>query len=174
TETALTMDEPWGVRVGPDGDVYVSRHGAHEDDDDDGGHGFNDPEELHVNATRLHIFDGETGNFIRSYITGHDTELWQPTGFDFMPGHATDCNINGTPDACDIIAGTSSDANGDGVPDECGSCIGDVTNDQSVDVSDVLAVIDQWGQSDSFADANGDGTVNISDILLIISHWGGC
>ncbi len=174
TETALTMDEPWGVRVAPDGDVYVSRHGAHDEGDGGGGHGLQDPEELHVNATRMYIFDGETGNFIRSYITGHDTELWQPTGFDFMNGDATDCNINGVADECDIIAGTSNDANGDGIPDECGDCVGDVTGDSVVNVSDVLAVIDQWGASDSYADANGDGTVNVSDILLMISAWGDC
>ena len=138
------------------GDVYVIRHGAY----DDGHTGFKDHDtgELHVNATRMYIFDGETGNFIRSYITGHDTNLWQPTGFDFMPGSETDCNMNGRPDSCDILSGLSSDANGDSIPDECGDlCIGDVTEDGLVDVSDILAVIDQWGQPDSPADANGDG-----------------
>ena len=32
----------------------------------------------------------------------------------------TDCDSNGTFDACDIFAGTSLDADQDGVPDECG------------------------------------------------------
>jgi len=169
TDVALTMDEPWGVRVGPDGDVYVSRHGAY-----DSGFRNGDTGELHVNATRIYIFDGGTGNFIRSYITGNDTNLWQPTGFDFMPGQAEDCNMNGRPDSCDILSGFSDDTNNDGIPDECGGCAGDVTGDGFVNVSDILLVIDQWGQTNSPADANNDGIVNVSDILFMIGNWGTC
>jgi len=58
--------------------------------------------------------------------------------------------------------------------DDTGTCEGDVTGDNSVNVSDILLVIDQWGEADSPADANGDGTVNVSDALLIISNWGPC
>ena len=169
TDVALTMDEPWGVRVGPDGDVYVSRHGAY-----DSGFRSGDTGELHVNATRIYIFDGGTGNFIRSYITGNDTNLWQPTGFDFMPGQAEDCNMNGRPDSCDILSGFSDDTNNDGIPDECGGCAGDVTGDGFVNVSDILLVINQWGQKNSPADANNDGIVNVSDILFMIGNWGTC
>jgi glucose/arabinose dehydrogenase len=44
----------------------------------------------------------------------------------------TDCNTNGTADACDIQNGTSQDGDGDGVPDECQPtvtpyCFGDGT-----------------------------------------------
>ncbi|MFW5876068.1 MAG: MYXO-CTERM sorting domain-containing protein [Myxococcota bacterium] len=31
----------------------------------------------------------------------------------------SDCNDNGTPDACDVSSGASDDCDGDGVPDEC-------------------------------------------------------
>ncbi len=58
--------------------------------------------------------------------------------------------------------------------DDTGTCEGDVTGDSSVNVSDLLLVIDQWGQMDSPADANGDGVVNVSDALLIIGNWGPC
>jgi len=173
TDVALTMDEPWGVRVGPDGDVYVTRHGTYDDDGHDGLRD-DDTEELHVNSTRMYIFDSENGNFIRSYITGNDTELWQPTGFDFMPGTIEDCNINGKPDACDILSGFSEDLNGDGIPDECGGCESDISGDGFVNVNDLLVVIDQWGQLNSPADLNFDGTVNVSDLLIVIDNWGPC
>ena len=58
--------------------------------------------------------------------------------------------------------------------DDSGTCEGDVNGDNSVNVSDILMVIDQWGQTDSPADANADGIVNVSDALLIISRWGAC
>ena len=82
--------------------------------------------------------------------------------------------MNGIWDTCDISSGFSNDANGDGIPDECGGCVGDVTGDGHVNVSDILAAIDQWGQTNSSADANGDGTVDVSDILLMIGNWGDC
>ncbi len=53
------------------------------------------------------------------------------------------------------------------------ACSGDANGDGTVDVGDVLAVIDQWGGSGS-GDVNGDGTVNVSDVLLIVGNWGTC
>jgi hypothetical protein len=41
-------------------------------------------------------------------------------------------------------------------------------------VSDLLAVIDQWGQSNSPADINGDGIVNVTDLLAVVGNWGPC
>ena len=82
--------------------------------------------------------------------------------------------MNGRPDSCDILSGFSDDANNDGIPDECGGCAGDVTGDGFVNVSDILLVIDQWGQTNSPADANNDGIVNVSDILFMIGNWGTC
>jgi len=50
--------------------------------------------------------------------------------YKVVPGAITDCNANGTHDACDIASGTSHDWNGNGVPDECeatgvAGCFGD-------------------------------------------------
>ncbi len=183
TEVALTMDEPWGVRLGPDGNVYISRHGAYHDDDDDGHHDEDsgdifdedeDTEELHINATRIYIFEGSTGIFIRSYITGHDTDLWEPTGFDFMPGDETDCNLNARPDACDIASGFSGDVDGDGIPDEC-QCDADLDGDGTVGVSDLLVVLAEWGPCPLCqGDLDADGHVGVNDLLVVISSWGSC
>ena len=53
-------------------------------------------------------------------------------------------------------------------------CAADVNGDNIVNVSDLLAVIDQWGQVKSPADVTNDGLVNVSDLLLIIGNWGPC
>ena len=53
-------------------------------------------------------------------------------------------------------------------------CIGDTTNDNEVNVADLLVIIDQWGLTDSPADINGDGIVDVSDLLIVIGNWGLC
>jgi hypothetical protein len=54
------------------------------------------------------------------------------------------------------------------------SCEGDVDESGIVDVSDLLAVIDQWGLTKSPADVNDDGIVDVSDLLIVIGNWGPC
>lgn len=58
---------------------------------------------------------------------------------------------------------------------------GDVNGDGAVNVSDLLAVINQWGAcppspqscpADIFPPPNGDGAVNVSDLLMVINNWG--
>ena len=84
-----------------------------------------------------------------------------------------DCNNNEIGDVCDIADGISEDINSDSIPDEC-QCLSDANGDGYVNVTDLLAVIDQWGLTDSPADVTSDGIVNVSDLLLIISNWGPC
>lgn len=52
-------------------------------------------------------------------------------------------------------------------------CSGDIDNDGSVDVTDILITIGNWGGSGK-GDADGDGVVSVSDILLIVGAWGPC
>ena len=54
------------------------------------------------------------------------------------------------------------------------ACVGDINDDGDVGVTDLLAVIDAWGQQKSDADVNGDGIVNVSDVLAIVGNWGLC
>ncbi|MDP6891049.1 MAG: M12 family metallo-peptidase [Phycisphaerales bacterium] len=186
TDTALTMDQPWGVRRGPLGDIYISRANtgtSSDHDEHDHAHHRYDVEgmagtaELHINSTRLYIFEESTGNFIRSYVTGNDTGIWRPSGFDFMPGEPTDCNHNSVADVCDIIDGTSSDADGNGIPDECGPlpCVADLDVSGTVGTDDLLIVISFWGACPGCgADFDQDGLIDASDLLVILSAWGGC
>ena len=54
------------------------------------------------------------------------------------------------------------------------ACSSDIDGDGMVGVTDLLTVIDAWGQSESDADVNDDGDVNVSDVLQIVSDWGSC
>ncbi|MBT4584464.1 MAG: S8 family serine peptidase [Phycisphaerae bacterium] len=53
-------------------------------------------------------------------------------------------------------------------------CTGDANGDGMVGVSDLLIVIDLWGQSGGMGDINGDGAVDVSDLLAVVDAWGAC
>ncbi|MCH9023015.1 MAG: hypothetical protein IID32_09660 [Planctomycetes bacterium] len=53
-----------------------------------------------------------------------------------------------------------------------GSGPGDIDNNCSVDVSDLLLLISEWGESISVADINLDGMVNVTDLLALLADWG--
>ena len=75
----------------------------------------------------------------------------------------------------DVIEGEWNDAGGNTFADECApDCPGDVTGDDTVNVTDLLAVIAAWGTDDPAADTNGDGMVGIDDLLAVLSSWGIC
>ena len=147
TPTILDQRSPWGVRVAPNGNVFVARTGPSfgspvEEEDEDhhhvdtdiydreprrgsrrhgsGGREWNRRRaNLHLTNAQIYEYDGHNGNFLRTYIGGNDHGLSFPTGFDFVPGFSTDCNVNYRQDACDISSGESEDADFTGVPDEC-------------------------------------------------------
>lgn len=191
TDVALTMDQPWGVRRGPHGGIYVVRANTQPEEAHDHGeleHSFEGHHrhvsdaylgtaELHINSTRVYIFDEATGRFLRSYVTGNDTGIFRPSGIDFMPGHPSDCNGNDVADDCDITSGFSEDADGNGVPDECGPgpCVSDLSLDGVVGTDDLLVVLGAWGTcAGCGADFDHDGLVDADDLLQIVDRWGSC
>lgn len=55
------------------------------------------------------------------------------------------------------------------------ACPADVNGDNSVNVSDLLAVINNWGPCPGCpADINNDDQVNVADLLTVIGAWGDC
>lgn len=58
-----------------------------------------------------------------------------------------------------------------------GSCPGDMTGDEIVDVNDLLAMAGAWGpctDDPCLADVTGDGVVDTSDLLYLLASWGPC
>ena len=55
-------------------------------------------------------------------------------------------------------------------------CPADLDVSGSVDVQDLLLVIEGWGPcpSDCPADLSGDGLVGTDDLLAVIAEWGIC
>jgi hypothetical protein len=108
---------------------------------------------------------------MRPYITGHDTRIIAPTGFDFAPGDHADCNRNARPDECDILQLVSRDLNGNGRPDECDPCPVDVNDDGTVDFNDFLAFLNLYNAGSPRADLTLDGVVDFNDFLEFLSLY---
>ncbi|MBC8523540.1 hypothetical protein H8D29_06395 [PVC group bacterium] len=53
-------------------------------------------------------------------------------------------------------------------------CPADINGDGTVDVADLLAMVEVWGQPSEVGDLDGDGTVAVSDLLILIEAWGTC
>ena len=55
-------------------------------------------------------------------------------------------------------------------------CPADVTGDEVVDVSDLLAVLAAWGSTGGEIpeDVNADGIVDVLDVLEVLASWGPC
>jgi hypothetical protein len=116
----LNQVSPWGVRVGPNGNVFVVRTGEAFGSGAGAGHDHGDGHgELHLTNAQVYEFDVRSGNFLRAYVSGNDHGHEFATGLAFLPGWDGDCNLSRLPDACDIASGASSDADASGVPDEC-------------------------------------------------------
>ncbi len=139
TTSALYLDGPWGLRLGPNGNVFCTRDlPAVEDGDHDH---EPDTDELHVTSVRVLEFEIANGKYKAAFVVGDDTGLRSPTGFAFMPGTGDcnwnmlqddcdialcsgdpacgDCNFNTLLDGCDLAEGNSVDGNANALPDEC-------------------------------------------------------
>lgn len=58
---------------------------------------------------------------------------------------------------------------------ELPACIGDLNNDDMVNVFDLLMLLESWGVCNNCpADLNDDGSVNVFDLLALLENWGAC
>jgi DNA-binding beta-propeller fold protein YncE len=167
---ALTLDRPWGIRVGPNGNVFVSRSGASPAASDESD--SHDLDHLHLNTTRIFEFDSRSGNFVRSVVIGNDSLLTFPAAFDFVPGWSQDCNLNSIPDACDVADGLLTDDDGNGIADECEvDCnqnsrwdrLDIIPYGSSLDCNANLIPDECELASGSATDCDGDGRINACD-----------
>ena len=158
TATVMTLEQPTCLRLGPEGNVYVSRT---HDNESPGGTG-----PLHLTNARIYEFRRDNGFMMRAYIQGVNSGIDYPTGFDFVPDAGTDCNNNTHPDSCDIASGFSQDVNQNGIPDECEAvapCYPDCNGDGSLNLSDFGCFTTKFALGDPYADCNGDGVRNLAD-----------
>ncbi len=175
TADRLTLEEPWTIRIGPNRNVFVSNSAIHQD--------RRPPEDLHLTQARVYEFDYHFGNYLRAQIQSADTNLWRPSGFDFMPGGEIDCNLNFFPDACEIAMGLVEDLNGDGIPDECQVCAADLDGDGGTDADDFFAYLDLFAAGDPAADLTGssdptsraygvpNGTIDADDFFVYLDFF---
>lgn len=148
------LADPWGLRLGPDGVVYASIHRASA-----GSSPLLFP-------PAILGFDATSGSIFLALVAGVDAATTTPTGFDFVPGDAHDCNLNRIPDACDIADGRSADRNLNGVPDECEAlCRADCDGDGSLTVFDFLCFQTAFDARQPIADCNDDGAFDVFDFL---------
>ena len=73
------------------------------------------------------------------------------------------------------VEGIYSDGGGNSMSDSCTVCEGDVNGDDVVNVTDLLAVVGNWGPCEGCnVDINNDGFVNVTDLLIVVGNWGSC
>ncbi|MCH8998325.1 MAG: NHL repeat-containing protein, partial [Proteobacteria bacterium] len=75
------LNGPWGMSIGPDGNVYI---GASDRRESAG------TQQLHLTDPRIFLYEGSTGNLWFPYVQARDSLLKAPMGFAFMPGQGPD------------------------------------------------------------------------------------
>ncbi len=50
----------------------------------------------------------------------------------------------------------------------------DLDDSGAVDIGDLLAVLDAWGNKGGPEDLDGSGTVDFDDLLIVLDAWGPC
>lgn len=70
---------------------------------------------------------------------------------------------------------TPTPTQGPGATATPASCPADVNNDNFVNITDIITVLEAWGScSGCIEDLNGDNTVNIADVIAVLQAWGKC
>lgn len=116
--------------------------------------------------------------FVRIYETGTGPSQTQLYDFSVSAagGGCPDADGDGVCDANDVCPGfdDNQDIDGDGIPDGC-DCPGDVDNSGGVDITDLGAILANFGASGvtwAEGDTNGDGVVDITDLGTVLATFG--
>lgn len=119
---------------------------------------------------RVFIYDGETGQQLSDYSSVEFDDFF---GFT-VAGPSAECAHQ--PHL--LMGAFASDANGSqsGRVDVYLPEVqqpGDLNGDGVINVSDMLALLGEWGPcKQCSADLTSDGVVNVSDLLLLLGNWG--
>jgi hypothetical protein len=151
-------DDNFGIRVSLSSDGTAAIVGANGDDDNGPASGSAYIYRLVKDVweeTKILASDGSSGDYFGASVS------ISSNGSTALVGSVYD-NDNG------INSGSVYIFDIDGL--DCP----DINGDGLIDVSDLLAVIDQWGATISLADVNQDGIVDVSDLLMVVGNWGPC
>ena len=155
--------------------------------------GFSNPgPEVEVSAPGVDIMSTQLGN---SYGESSGTSFAAPyvAALAGLIISEADCVTN--EDIRDIMIATAEDVHSSGFDNKTGwgrinvfdaivltqdsygcglVCIGDLNEDEIVDVDDLLTMLSLWGTADTMADLDGSGEVDVNDLLELLAVWGTC
>lgn len=127
----------------------------------------------HVNLSEPSLFflDSDGDGYGDDTMMILDCEL--PAGYSEIDGDCDDSEASIYPDAPGSQEGLDNNCNGVIDPQE-DPCFGDLNDDFSVDVSDLLILLNWAGcaNNDCGADLNNDDSTTMADLLLFISFFG--
>ena len=147
------LRSPWGLRQGPNGNVFVSSANLHTRSAPPAGSEFSTRGAgLHLTNPHIFQYDGRSGKLINAYVQGMDSGLDHPKGFAFMPG-PLDRNANAIPDACEA------------------TCIADCDGSGTIDLIDFLCYQNAFDAGDPRADCTSDGVLDVFDFLCFLSAF---
>jgi hypothetical protein len=122
------------------------------------------------------VYEGECGNMSQIACNGDG---------DGCGGYTSQTSFNASAGQHYLIRvggwGGSSEGTGmlliDG-PGDCqppsDACVGDIDEDGTVGVTDLLAIVGMWGETGGAGDIDGSGVVGVGDLLMAIDAWGDC
>jgi len=121
------------------------------------------------------LYDGEEGD------DGNDDDGNNDDGNNDDGNDDDGNNDDGNDDDGNDDDGNNDDGNDDGNDDDGSSenensnCPGDADGNGTVDVNDILLVINDWGFCSSCpGDIDGNGSVDVNDMLVVLGAWGDC
>lgn len=139
------------------------------------------PEAADVMTTQVSADDGNS--WVTVHSTGGTNSAWENASFllsDYVtPSDAVRVRF--------VVADAGSDSITNAGIDNlqideftCGgpACEGDLDDNGTVNVSDMLALLGAWGEcpgkGECPEDLDGNGSVNVSDLLVLLGAWGDC
>ena len=139
------------------------------------------PNNANGNQDRMHFWNGtpERAPGWNDISGGQSSEF----PGSFIIEWSADCNNDGIVDHGQILDGSLEDLDTNGIPDcceldsGCSACLGDITENGTVDAADLGILLALWGtdgRNNPLADINVDGHIDGGDLGLLLFYWGAC